>query len=232
VSILALTNGTDIELLPAAQDHKRLGEGDAGPNTGGMGAYGPVSLATPELLQRALDDVLHPMLAALRDNGTPFNGILYAGLMVTQAGVPWVVEFTCRLGDPETQVVLPMVKGGLLRCFEAMARGEAPTPLERHEGRFAVTTVLAAKGYPDTPEKGAAITLPATLPEGVTIFHAGTTLDAAGILRASGGRVLNVTGTGQSFAEAQARSAAGAALVHFEGMQYRRDIGWREATRR
>jgi len=232
VSILALTNGTDIELLPAAQDHKRLGEGDAGPNTGGMGAYGPVSLATPELLQRALDDVLHPMLAALRDNGTPFNGILYAGLMVTRAGVPWVVEFNCRLGDPETQVVLPLVKGGLLRCFEAMARGEAPTPLELHEGRFAVTTVLAAKGYPDTPEKGAAITLPATLPEGVTIFHAGTTLDAAGILRASGGRVLNVTGTGQSFAEAQARSAAGAALVHFEGMQYRRDIGWREATRR
>ena len=232
VSLLALTNGTDVTLLPAAQDHKRLGEGDAGPNTGGMGAYGPVSLATPALLKRSIDEVLLPMLAALRANGTPFSGVLYAGLMVTAAGVPWVVEFNCRLGDPETQVVLPLVRGGLLRCLLAIAEGAAPPPLELHVDRYAVTTVLAAKGYPDAPERGAAITLPHALPEGVMLFHAGTSRDAAGVLRVAGGRVINVTGVGATFAEAQARSAAGAALVHFDGMQYRRDIGWREAARR
>lgn len=231
VSVLALTDGRDVTLLPAAQDHKRLLEGDRGPNTGGMGAYGPVSLATPALLERTTRDVLLPTLEAMRTNGTPFSGVLYAGLMVDRAGVPWVVEFNCRLGDPETQVVLPLVRGGLTACFERIARGETPSALELEPGAFAVTTVLAAKGYPDTPAKGATIALPETLPEGVTVFHAGTRRDEHDALRVNGGRVLNVTGVGRDFAEAQARSAAGAAAIHFDGMQYRRDIGWREMAR-
>jgi phosphoribosylamine--glycine ligase len=231
-SLLALTNGCDIELLPASQDHKRLLEGDRGPNTGGMGAYGPVSIATPGLLQRARHEVIEPCLAELARRGSPFSGVLYAGIMVSSDGTPWVVEFNCRLGDPETQVVLPLVRGGLTEAFLRIAHGEAPSRLDIEPDAFAVTTVLAARGYPDTPEKGAAISIPAQLPEGVTVFHAGTRQDADGTLRVGGGRVLNVTAVAGSFAEAQARSRAAADSISFEGKQYRRDIGWREAARR
>ncbi|MFI5210142.1 MAG: phosphoribosylamine--glycine ligase [Gemmatimonadales bacterium] len=231
VSILALTDGTEIELLPAAQDHKRLGEGDTGPNTGGMGAYSPVSLATPSLLDRTRREILLPTLRQLAAEGAPYRGVLYAGLMVAPDGTPRVVEFNCRLGDPESQVVLPLVRGGLLRCFEAIARGERPTPLDVAPGA-AVTTVLAAKGYPDSPEKGAAIHIPDDLPAGVTVFHAGTSRGADGILRVAGGRVLNVTGVAPTFAEAQRLSLAGAKAITYEGKVFRRDIGWREADRR
>ena len=231
VSILALTDGTDVELLPAAQDHKRLGEGDTGPNTGGMGAYSPVSIATPALLERTRREILLPTLRQLALEGIPYRGVLYAGLMVAPDGRPRVVEFNCRLGDPETQVVLPLVRGGLLRCFEAIARGEQPTPLDVAPGA-AVTTVLAAKGYPDSPEKGAAIHIPDGLPEGVTVFHAGTRRDADGVLRVAGGRVLNVTGMAPTFAEAQALSRKTADAIRYEGKVFRQDIGWREAARR
>ncbi len=232
VSLLALTDGTSVELLPASQDHKRLGEGDRGPNTGGMGAYGPVSLATPALLARATGEVLLPCLRELQARGTPFRGVLYAGLMVSRDGTPWVVEFNCRMGDPETQVVLPLVAGGFTECLARIANGEAPSPLRLATGQSAVTTVLAARGYPDAVEKGAAITIPDDLPEGVTVFHAGTRRDADGTLRVNGGRVLNVTAVASSFAEAQARSRDAAERIRFEGKQYRRDIGWREAARR
>jgi phosphoribosylamine---glycine ligase len=230
-SLLALTNGRDIELLPASQDHKRLLEGDRGPNTGGMGAYGPVSIATPRLLERARREVIEPCLAELARRGAPFSGVLYAGLMVSPDGTPWVVEFNCRLGDPETQVVLPLVRGGLTAAFERIARGDAPSPLDIDPQAFAVTTVLAARGYPDTPEKGAAITIPAQLPPGVTVFHAGTKQDADGTLRVNGGRVLNVTAVAGSFAEAQSLSRAASESITFDGKQYRRDIGWRETAR-
>ncbi|MEO8227481.1 MAG: phosphoribosylamine--glycine ligase [Gemmatimonadota bacterium] len=232
VSVLALTDGRDIELLPAAQDHKRLGEGDTGPNTGGMGAYGPVSIATPGLLERVRREVLVPTLAELERRGAPFSGVLYAGLMVDSAGAPSVVEFNCRLGDPETQVVLPLVSSGLTDCLERIADGRAPSALGVERNRFAVTTVLAARGYPDAPERGAAISLPRELPDGVTIFHAGTRQDADGTLRASGGRVLNVTAVAEHFSDAQALSRAGAEKVAFEGKVFRGDIGWREAARR
>jgi len=231
-SLLALTNGRDIELLPASQDHKRLLEGDRGPNTGGMGAYGPVSIATPQLLDRARREVIEPCLAELARRGAPFSGVLYAGLMVSPDGTPWVVEFNCRLGDPETQVVLPLVRAGLTTAFQRIARGEAPSPLDIDPHAFAVTTVLAARGYPDTPEKGAAITIPDQLPAGVTVFHAGTKQDADGTLRVNGGRVLNVTAVATSFAEAQTLSRAASEMITFDGKQYRRDIGWREAARR
>jgi phosphoribosylamine--glycine ligase len=230
LSVLALTNGADVELLPAAQDHKRLLEGDLGPNTGGMGAYSPVALATPELLGRAVRDVCLPVLEELNRRGTPYSGVLYAGLMV-QEGELSVVEFNCRLGDPETQVVLPLVEGGLTDALRRISLGAAPSRL-RVAGGAAVTTVLAARGYPDKPETGAAIRIPGDLPAGVAVYHAGTARDADGTLRVAGGRVLTVTATSPSFAEAQRLSAGAAAHIEFPGKQFRGDIGWREQRRR
>ena len=231
ISVLAVTDGRDVELLPVSQDHKRLLEGDAGPNTGGMGAYSPVAVATPALLERVRREVLGPALEELRRRGSPFSGVLYAGLMVDRAGTPWVVEFNCRLGDPETQVVLPLVAGGLTESFWTAARGEGVTPVVRRDGAASVTTVLASRGYPDHPEKGAAITLPPALPDGVTVFHAGTTRGGDGVLRVSGGRVLNVTAVAATFAEAQRLSRDTAEAIDFDGKVFRRDIGWREALR-
>lgn len=231
LSVFALTDGTAVELLPAAQDHKRLREGDEGPNTGGMGAYAPVSLATPALLERVCDEVIEPTLAELRRRGTPFTGVLYAGLMIAPDGTPSVVEFNCRLGDPEAQVVLPLVSAGLLDCIEAIANGRGVTPLEVRADAAAVTTVLAAKGYPDAPEKGAVIELPAELPEGVTIYHAGTARDSDGTLRTAGGRVLTVTAVAGDLEAAQSASRNAAERVRFDGKQFRRDIGWRETER-
>jgi phosphoribosylamine--glycine ligase len=230
LSVLGLTNGEELTLLPASQDHKRLGEGDTGPNTGGMGAYAPVTPATPALLQRIRDEVMLPALIELDRRGARFAGCLYAGIMVDPTGAPFVVEFNCRFGDPEAQVVLPMLEGGVTDALVRIAEGNAASPIPVRPGA-SVTTVLAARGYPDAPEKGAAISLPAELPEGVTVFHAGTTLDARGVLRVSGGRVLNVTAVAPTFAEAQAKSREGADAIAFDGKVWRRDIGWREAGR-
>ena len=230
ISVLAATDGVDLELLPVSQDHKRLLPGDRGPNTGGMGAYSPVALAGPALLERVKRDVLYPTLEAMRRLKAPFAGVLYAGLMVDAEGVPSVVEFNCRLGDPETQVVLPLVSSGLTDCFWKVAHGERPSRVDTSRAA-AVTTVLASRGYPDHPERGARITLPESLPEGVTIFHAGTVRGADGILRVDGGRVLTVTAVGASFPEAQRLSREAAEAVEFEGKVFRPDIGWREAAR-
>jgi phosphoribosylamine--glycine ligase len=230
LSVLAITDGEAIELLPAAQDHKRLGEGDTGPNTGGMGAYSPVAIATQELLQRVVREVFSPTLAELARRGARYNGVLYAGLMIGPDRSVRVVEFNCRLGDPETQVILPLLQGGLTDCLYRVARGQSPGPLNRTRD-CAVTTVLAARGYPDHPEKGAVIDLPDEVPEGVIVFHAGTSRDSSGLLRVSGGRVLNVTAVAPNFEEAQARSRAGAAAVKYSGKVFRGDIGWREAAR-
>jgi phosphoribosylamine--glycine ligase len=196
-----------------------------------MGAYSPVSVATPELIDRARREVFRPALAEMHRRGTLFSGVLYAGLMVDDEGTPWVVEFNCRLGDPETQVVLPLVAGGFTSSLWAVAHGEPPAPLELLPGATSVTTVLASRGYPDSPEKGAAITIPDRLPDGVTVFHAGTVRDAGGVLRANGGRVLNVTAVADNFAEAQRLSREAAEAIRYEGKVYRRDIGWREAAR-
>ncbi len=231
ISVFALTDGEDAFLLPAAQDHKRLGEGDTGPNTGGMGAYAPVSLASEALLDRVAHRVIVPTLEEMRRRGDPFSGLLYAGLMVGPDGEPNVVEFNCRFGDPETQVVLPLLDGGLVDSLEAIALGRGVRPVRVTDRLAAVTTVLAGRGYPDAPIKGAAIHIPPDLPDGVTVFHAGTRCDDSGTLRVSGGRVLNVTGVAESFDAARALSRQAAEMIEFDGKIFRGDIGWRESAR-
>ncbi len=230
ISVVAITNGSDLIILPIAQDHKRLLEGDGGPNTGGMGAYSPVGLASRALLERVIKEVFQPTLLELERRRTPFRGALYAGLMVDRQGAPWVIEFNCRFGDPETQVMLPRVSGGLTDAFWAAASGEE-LPAISVTRDTAVTTVLAAKGYPDQVERGATITLP-DLPEDVLVFHAATTRGRDGVLRVNGGRVLALTGVATTFHAAQAASRVAAERVQFDGKQFRRDIGWRESARR
>jgi len=232
LSVLALSDGERIVILPPAQDHKRVGEGDTGPNTGGMGAYTPVGLSTPALLARVRRDVLQPTLRQLARDGAPYSGVLYAGLMVAPDGTPNVLEFNCRFGDPETQALLPALPDGFTAHLAAIAAGGWHPDRDTIEPACAaVTTVLAAEGYPDRPRPGAAVTLPEDWPADQLVFHAGTARDREGVLRVSGGRVLNVTGLGPTIAEAAARSRAGALRVRFEGMHWRRDIAWREIAR-
>jgi phosphoribosylamine--glycine ligase len=229
VTVMAVTNGEEILLLPPAQDHKRLGEGDKGPNTGGMGAYSPVSFATATLLEEVERRILRPTLEELARRGSPFSGVLYAGLMVDRAGSPTVIEFNCRLGDPETQAVLPRIRSGLLELLRSSATGERLSPIEVTPWP-AVTTVLASHGYPEEPRRGDVIELP-PLPEGTLVFHAGTQSDQHGVLRTNGGRVLSVTALAETFLAAQEASRSAAEAIRFDGKQFRRDIGWREGKR-
>jgi phosphoribosylamine--glycine ligase len=197
-----------------------------------MGAYSPVSIATPALLTTTAERIIAPTLEEMRRRGAPFSGLLYAGHMVSPEGAPSVVEFNCRFGDPETQAVLPLVRGGLVDAMESIALGKGIRPVSIDRNLSAVTTVLAARGYPDAPEKGAEIRIPAELPEGVIVFHAGTRRDDGGLLRANGGRVLTVTGVAEDFERARELSRSGAEAIAFDGKTYRRDIGWREGARR
>jgi phosphoribosylamine--glycine ligase len=215
-----------------AQDHKRLFAGDAGPNTGGMGAYAPVAIGTTALVREANARVIEPTLAALRDRGSPFSGLLYTGLMITGDG-PRVVEFNCRFGDPETEAILPLMRSSLLDALVAVASGAGLGGIGAFEWEpgFAVTTVLAAPGYPDAPMTGDPIVLPDPR-AAVIAFHAGTSRTVDGTLVTSGGRVLAATGVAPTFDDAQRASAAYAEAVHFTGKQYRGDIGWRESARR
>ena len=232
LSIFFLTDGESSRAMVAAQDHKRLLDGDEGPNTGGMGAYAPVSLATPDLMRRVQQTIVEPTLGAMRDVGVPFRGLLYCGLMLTDDG-PKVVEFNCRFGDPETQVVLPLLKSPLLPFLKACTVDSGLDGVGELEfsTNSAVTTVVASAGYPDAPRSGDLIDL-AGVPDDSIVFHAGTSLDDHGQLRTAGGRVFAVTGVAPSFAEAQERSRVGADQVRFAGRQLRRDIGWRENSRR
>jgi phosphoribosylamine--glycine ligase len=236
LSVLALTDGERVLTLPPAQDHKRIGEGDTGPNTGGMGAYTPVSIATEELLERVRTDVFEPVLREVAAQGSPYEGVLYAGLMILPDGTPSVLEFNARFGDPETQVLLPALAPGFTQHLAAIAqRSWSPPPTRRllTAERAAVTTVLAARGYPDNPEKGVAILLPPAdaLGTDVIVFHAGTFRDPDGRLRSSGGRVLSVTGLGPTVPLAARASRDAAERIAFEGKTWRRDIAWREIER-
>ncbi len=233
LSILALTDGEQVMLLPASQDHKRIGEGDTGPNTGGMGAYTPVSIVTDGMLQIVREQVLGPVLREMAERGALYRGVLYAGLMVAEDGSLSVLEFNCRFGDPEAQVVLPAADIDLASHMWAIAADEqwSPDTVTVPVATAAVTTVVAAHGYPGPPRKGSAIALPEELPSDTLLFHAGTQRDESGVLRTAGGRVLCATGLGTDVVVAAERSRHLAASIAFEGRQYRRDIAWREAAR-
>jgi phosphoribosylamine--glycine ligase len=232
LSVLALTDGERVVLLPPAQDHKRLGEGDTGPNTGGMGAYAPVSLTTRGLLDRVRREILEPTIEEMARRGAPYQGVLYAGLMIAADGAPAVIEFNCRFGDPEAQAVLPVLPAGTTAALGEIARGawRPPGTVVPPEGA-AVTTVLAAAGYPDAPEAGAEIRIPDDLGGDVLVFHAGTARNARGALCVQGGRVLSVTARAPTVARAADASRAAAERIEFAGKTWRRDIAWRELAR-
>ena len=230
LSLFAITDGETVLPMLPAQDHKRLLDGDLGPNTGGMGAYAPVSLATSGMIEDAIERVFVPTLDALRGAGAPFSGLLYAGLMLTAQG-PKVVEFNCRFGDPETEAILPLLESSLLEPLTAVANGSGLSDQRLlWTEQFAVTTVVASAGYPSNPHKGSVIGLPPQEPN-VHIFHAGTALNAAGELVSAGGRVFAVTGVAPTLGEAQSESTRAAGAIELDGKQYRRDIGWRELER-
>ncbi|MFM7365419.1 MAG: phosphoribosylamine--glycine ligase [Cuspidothrix sp.] len=229
VSVLAVTDGLTIRPLLPAQDHKRVGEGDTGENTGGMGAYAPAPIATPELMARVQTEVLERTIIALKARGIDYRGILYAGLMIAPDGDFRVLEFNCRFGDPETQVILPMLETPLediiLACIEQ--RLAQMPPIAWKQGA-AATVVAASGGYPGTYTKGKVITgLTAAETTGATVFHAGTKLNPAQEIVTDGGRVLNVTGWGKNFQQAIAQAYAGIEQIKFEKMYYRGDIGHR-----
>ena len=225
VSVLAFTDGTAIAPMVSSMDHKRAGDGDTGLNTGGMGTIAPNPCYTPEMAQRCMDTIFLPTLAAMRAEGCPFKGCLYFGLMLTPDG-PKVIEYNCRFGDPETQVVLPLLKTDLLTIMQAVENETlADLSVEWSDGT-AACVILASGGYPAHYEKGKAITLPASVPENVTVYHAGDKLDS-GRLVTSGGRVLGVTATAPTLRQALSDAYAAADTIEFEGKYLRRDIGQR-----
>ncbi|MDR1818388.1 MAG: phosphoribosylamine--glycine ligase [Puniceicoccales bacterium] len=228
-------------MLPASQDHKRVGDGDTGPNTGGMGAYAPADVVTPEVRRRVVEEIVEPTLAALEREGIDYRGTLYVGIMVT-AGGPKVVEFNVRFGDPECEVLLPLLADDPVRLMWECATGSlgsgereagcgGEVPVKFRDGSAVIIT-LAAGGYPGTPRKGDVISLPAALPAETQVIAAGVARDAAGNLVTAGGRVLGAVAFGATLREAVDRAYALAAQIHFDGMHYRRDIAARQLNRR
>jgi phosphoribosylamine--glycine ligase len=226
-SFFVLTDGERARVLPSAEDHKRAFDGDLGPNTGGMGAFSPSPLVDSRMSGRVLDEIVFPTLRAMAREGRPYRGFLYCGLMITDRG-PRVVEFNVRMGDPETQVVLPAIDEPLLPHLQAASRGELESGMFRTRSRRYVGVVLASGGYPEAFENGKAIAGldEAAAQPGVLVFHAGTA-ERDGHLVTAGGRVLTVVADGDGFADARDRAYAAAARISFEGMFYRRDIGVR-----
>ena len=215
-----------------AQDHKRVGEGDTGPNTGGMGAYAPAPVLTAQLEARAMDEIVRPTARAMAEAGTPFSGILYAGLMLTADG-PKLIEYNVRFGDPECEAIMPLIDGDFANLLHAVATGslgEIGPP--RLAPKHAMTVIVAARGYPGTPASGGLIREieAAEQVKGVTVFHAGTALGEQGLV-AKGGRVLAVTAVADSFANARARAYRAVDQIDFADGFHRRDIGWRELER-
>ena len=228
VSILALTDGLTIRPLLSAQDHKRIGDGDRGENTGGMGAYSPAPIATP-LMARIQTEVLERAIATLRAKGIDYRGVLYAGLMIAPDGGLKVLEFNCRFGDPETQVILPLLETPLEELLLACVQQRlSELPPIAWKGGASATVVAASGGYPGEYEKGQVITgISEAEATGATVFHAGTKLNQQQEVVTDGGRVLNVTGIGENFEQAIAQAYAGIKYIQFEGIYYRRDIGYR-----
>jgi phosphoribosylamine--glycine ligase len=230
-SLFALVDGETAVSFASAQDHKRVGEGDTGPNTGGMGAYTPAPVLTAELERRAMDEIVRPTARALAAAGTPFSGVLYAGLMLTTDG-PKLIEYNVRFGDPECEAIMPRVDGDFAKLLNAVATGRLGEVQPRLKDDYAVTVIVAARGYPGTPASGGLIREieAAEQVEGVTVFHAGTAQGENGLV-AKGGRVLAVTATAHSFASARARAYRAVDQIDFADGFHRRDIGWRELER-
>jgi phosphoribosylamine--glycine ligase len=231
-SLFALVDGEIAVALASAQDHKRVGEGDTGPNTGGMGAYAPAPVLTGALQQRAMDEIVRPTAEAMAAAGTPFSGVLYAGLMLTADG-PKLIEYNVRFGDPECEAIMPLIEGDFAELLNAVATGRlAQIDPPRLAPKHSMTVIVAARGYPGTPAAGGTIRAidAAEQIEGVTVFHAGTALDD-GELVAKGGRVLAVTAVSDSFANARARAYRAVDQIDFADGFHRRDIGWRELAR-
>jgi len=231
-SLFALVDGEAAVALASAQDHKRVGEGDTGPNTGGMGAYCPAPVLTAELEAEAMDAIVRPTARALAAAGTPFSGVLYAGLMLTAEG-PKLIEYNVRFGDPECEAIMPLIDGDFAELLLGVATGRlAEIEAPKLTGRHAVTVIVAARGYPGTPASGGAIRAveAAETVEGVTVFHAGTASKDGGLI-AKGGRVLAVTAVAETFANARARAYRAVDAIDFADGFHRRDIGWRELER-
>jgi phosphoribosylamine--glycine ligase len=231
-SYFALTDGRTIVPFGTAQDHKRVGDGDTGPNTGGMGAYSPAPVMTPLLRGEVVSKIFAPTVKAMAEAGMPYSGVLYAGLMLTREG-PKLIEYNCRFGDPECQVLMMRLQSDLAEYLLACAENRlAALETPRFSDDTALTVVMAANGYPGTPEKGGAISgIEAAEATGAKVFHAGTALSEDGTLVANGGRVLNVTALAGSAKEAQAKAYAAVDKIDFPSGFCRRDIGWREVTR-
>lgn len=228
VSAIALCDGERYAMLPPAQDHKRVGDGDQGPNTGGMGAYAPTRAISAEELDEVGRTVIGPCLATMAARGIPFKGALFAGLMLTGRGIR-VLEFNCRFGDPETQVLMMQLAEDVLPLLHACAAGTLRARKLVVRGGASVGVVLAAHGYPQAPRAGDAISLPESLND-AQVFHAGTQLEGS-TLRTSGGRVLTVCAHGSDFQQARERAYAAVSQIHFPGMHFRKDIGARELSR-
>ena len=231
-SFIVMADGRNALALATSQDHKRLRDGDHGPNTGGMGAYSPAPVVTPEVHARVMREIIHPTLAGMTADGLPYTGFLYAGLMIDDAGKARVVEFNCRMGDPETQPIMMRLKTDLADLVEAAIAGRLDRIEAEWDRRFALGVVLAAEGYPDNPRKGDVISgLPAGGPDDVHVFHAGTA-EHDGQIVTAGGRVLCVTALGDNVKLAQKRAYELVDAIQFDGRQFRRDIGHRALARK
>ena len=231
-SFIVMADGTNILPFASSQDHKRRDDGDHGPNTGGMGAYSPAPVVTPQMHARIMKQVIEPTIRGLAKDGMPYTGFLYAGIMVAPDGTPNVLEFNCRLGDPETQPIMMRLESDLTELCEAALEGRLNTVKAKWDARAALGVVLAAGGYPDTPRQGDVIEGlddAAKLPG--KVFHAGTTLDEQGHVITNGGRILCAVGLGESVRDAQRDAYALADSVHWLGIQFRRDIGYRAIER-
>jgi len=230
-SFIIITDGSHILPLATSQDHKARDDGDVGPNTGGMGAYSPAPVVTAEIEQRILEQVIQPTLSGMRDSGINYVGFLYAGLMITPTGIPKVIEFNCRLGDPETQPIMARLNSDLVALCEATLDGRLADQRAEWDPRAALGVVLAAGGYPSNYDKGERINgLPTSPNESAKVFHAGTRMDGEDVVT-SGGRVLCVVGLGDSVADAQAVAYALTGKINWNNVYYRNDIGHRAISR-
>jgi phosphoribosylamine--glycine ligase len=225
-SFIVMCDGKNVLPLATSQDHKRLKDNDQGPNTGGMGAYSPAPIVTPAVHARVMREIINPTIQGMAKDGIPYTGFLYAGLMIDANGNPKTIEFNCRMGDPETQPIMARLKSDFVSVLEHGCNGTLDKVELEWDRRTAVGVVMAAGGYPDNPARGDVIDgIPPDTPESIT-FHAGTTI-AGGALQTSGGRVLCVVGLGDSVKMAQKQAYETVDKIHFNGAQYRRDIGWR-----